>query len=123
MTPEAEGDGAKSAREFRVDNELRKAGNFVWTDLGVVDGRRVSRVGRSGGHKKYSQWDDKSNFRSGCTEPWPIVAFYMQSRVKLWRGKGGDGGDGFCDPGRTIVLLADRKHHCITTAVRAVAAI
>jgi len=47
---------------------------------------RVPRVGRSDSHKKCSQWDDKSNFRFGCTKPWPIVAFYMQSRVKLWRG-------------------------------------
>lgn len=30
-------------------------------------------------------------------------------------GKGGDGGGGSCGPGRTIVLLADRKHHCTTT--------
>ncbi|CAL1688116.1 unnamed protein product [Lasius platythorax] len=87
-------------------------------------GRRAEgREDQNGGCKKCSQWDDKSNFRSDCTEPWAIVAFYMQSRVKLWQGKGGDSGGGSCDPGRTIVLLADRKHHCTTTAVRVVAAI
>jgi len=60
---------------------------FVRSDLLRGWTGRMPRVGRSGSHKKCSQWDDKSNFRSGCTEPWPIVAFYMQSRVKLWRGK------------------------------------
>lgn len=44
VTPEAKGDGAKSAREFRVDNELRKAGNFAETRTdrlaaGKVDGK------------------------------------------------------------------------------------
>lgn len=59
---------------------------------GVTNGGWIGGwVSRSDSRKKCSQWDDKSNFRSGCTEPWPIVAFYMQSRVKLWRGKGGGG--------------------------------
>lgn len=48
VTPEAKGDGAKSAREFRVDNELRKAGNFA--------GTRTDRLAAGGGQEGCPEW-------------------------------------------------------------------
>jgi len=52
----------------------------------------------------------------------PLLLFICKAGLNYGGGKGGDDGSGSCGPGRTIVLLADRKHHCATTA-RAVATI
>lgn len=52
----------------------------------------------------------------------PLLLFICKAGLNYGGGKGGDGSGGSCGPGRTIVLLADRKHHCATTA-RAVATI
>jgi len=75
-----------------VDNELRKADNSapVRRMGGRLSPRGRRTRGMVAGGKKCSRWYDKSNFHSGrCAEPRPIVAFYIQSRVKLWRGEGG----------------------------------
>lgn len=56
----------------------------------MVPGKGSARVKGRRVWKKWSHRDDKSNFRSAAArggEPLPIVAFYMQSKTKLWRAE------------------------------------
>lgn len=88
-----------------------------WRTRGLgCAGEGDGRVGD--GRKKCSQWDDKSNFRSDCTESrGPLLLFICKAGLNYGGGKEAAAADGSCGPGRAIVLLADRKHHCTTTAV------
>lgn len=55
VTPEAKGDRAKSAREFRVDNELRKAGNFAGTRTDRLAAGEVAGKGAQSGSVGWPQ--------------------------------------------------------------------
>lgn len=75
--------------------EFRKGGGGGgWNWDGPQKGKGSARVKGRRVWKKWSHRDDKSNFRSTRLhgegrrgEPLPIVAFYMQSKAKLWRAE------------------------------------